>query len=86
MSVEVCGCDAEADWQCERHKYRADVLAQLRSTSAKETIVLTKGQAAICPRCEEYRMVELTTDKMGTQGECAVCSYVWWVTYSTALP
>lgn len=32
-----------------------------------------------CPRCNEYRLVELVADGRGEQGVCAVCAHNWWI-------
>jgi hypothetical protein len=32
-----------------------------------------------CPKCKEFRLVEVVEDKRGPQGVCAVCSHSWWI-------
>jgi transposase-like protein len=30
-----------------------------------------------CPRCREFRLVEVVDDARGQQGYCSVCSFAW---------
>lgn len=32
-----------------------------------------------CPKCREFRLVEIVNDASGEQGFCSVCAHSWWV-------
>ena len=36
-------------------------------------------QQVTCPRCGEWRLVELLRDVRGIQAICSVCAHEWWI-------